>query len=186
MNYDNYKYSAFISYSHTDSKWAEWLHRSLEKFSIPQSLQKEKNLSLPKSLYPIFRDREELPTASALGEHITKALIASRYLIVICSPNAAQSEWVNEEVRIFKSLGREDRVLCLIVDGEPFASDSFEQKSETCSHPLRRASDAQKLNIQESSDNLNVSSVTEMESIFHHDAFPTRVTGRSSPSTAST
>src|SRR5210317_1958088 len=122
MNHDHYKYSAFISYSHTDSKWADWLHRSLEKFSTPKSLQRDKNFSLPKSLYPIFRDREELPTASALGEHITKALVASRYLIVICSPNAAQSEWVNEEVRIFKSLGREKRVLCLIVDGEPFAS----------------------------------------------------------------
>ena len=161
MNFDHYKYSAFISYSHSDSKWADWLHRSLEKFSIPKSLRKEKNLDLPTSLYPIFRDREELPTASALGEHITKALVASRCLIVICSPNAAQSEWVNEEVRIFKSLGREDRVLCLIVDGEPFASDSSSQKSAKRSHPLRRASDAQKLNKQASSDNLNFSNTTE-------------------------
>ena len=45
----------------------------------------------------------------------------SRSLIVICSPKSAKSKWVNEEIRYFKSLGREHRVLCLIVDGEPYA-----------------------------------------------------------------
>lgn len=41
---------------------------------------------------------------------------------MICSPRAAASRWVNEEVKLYKSLGREDRVFCLIVDGEPYAS----------------------------------------------------------------
>ncbi len=141
MNAENYKYFAFISYSHADAKWASWLHRSLEKFTIPPSLRKAATDPLPKSLYPIFKDREELPTASALGENITRALIASHYLIVICSPHAAHSDWVNEEVCIFKSLGRGDRVLCLIVDGEPSVSDNFSHRPENHIHPLRRASD---------------------------------------------
>jgi eukaryotic-like serine/threonine-protein kinase len=32
------RYWAFISYSHADSKEAEWLHKSLEGFKVPPSL----------------------------------------------------------------------------------------------------------------------------------------------------
>ena len=41
---------------------------------------------------------------------------------MICSPKAAKSRWVNEEILTFKRLGREDRIFCLIVAGEPGAS----------------------------------------------------------------
>ena len=86
----------------------------------------------PRRVFPIFRDREELPTASTLSDNIENALTQSRYLIVICSPRSASSRWVNEEIKIFKSLGREDRVLCLIVDGEPNASDKPALDAEEC------------------------------------------------------
>jgi hypothetical protein len=56
-----------------------------------------------------------------LGENIENALRLSRALIVICSPRAAASRWVNEEIKLYKSMGREGRVFCLIVDGEPYA-----------------------------------------------------------------
>ncbi len=78
---------------------------------------------VPKRIYPVFRDREELPTSSDLGANINQALKASRYLVVICSPKSAVSRWVNEEVKAFKAMGGEGRILCLIVDGEPNASD---------------------------------------------------------------
>ena len=77
---------------------------------------------MPKRIFPVFRDREELASSSSLGENIQNALRQSRALIVICSPRAAASRWVNEEVKLYKSMGREDRVFCLIVDGEPYAS----------------------------------------------------------------
>ena len=38
---------------------------------------------------------------------------------MICSPNAARSQYVNEEIRRYKALGRGDRVIPIIVDGEP-------------------------------------------------------------------
>jgi eukaryotic-like serine/threonine-protein kinase len=41
----------------------------------------------------------------------------------VCSPHSAKSIWVNEEIKLFKRLGREDRVLALIVAGEPNASE---------------------------------------------------------------
>ena len=70
-------------------------------------------------LAPIFLDRAELPSSSDLAANVREALGASRFLIVVCSPAAARSRWVNEEIRYFKSLGRADHVLALVVAGEP-------------------------------------------------------------------
>lgn len=123
---DQPKYWAFISYSHADSKWGKWLHKQLETFPVPRSLvgkKTERGYNVPKRLMPIFRDREELPGSATLKDNIQEALEQSRYLVVICSPRSAASIWVNEEVLTFKAMGRSDRVLCLIVDGEPNATD---------------------------------------------------------------
>jgi len=120
----DFKYWAFISYSHQDDAVAGWVHRNIERFRVPRRLigRPSRDGTMPSRLAPVFRDREELPGASNLGEKISDAIQRSRYLIVVCSPHAAVSHWVNEEIRLFKSLGREDRVLAVIVDGEPGAS----------------------------------------------------------------
>ncbi|MDX6693742.1 MAG: eukaryotic-like serine/threonine-protein kinase [Blastocatellia bacterium] len=120
---ESYKYWAFISYSHADEEWAQWLHKSLETYKVPKKLVgRQMTLgSVPRRVFPVFRDRDELPGASDLGGNIKQALKQSRYIVVICSPKAAISKWVNEEIKGFKSLDRENRVLCLIVDGEPNA-----------------------------------------------------------------
>ncbi|MEL6792425.1 MAG: toll/interleukin-1 receptor domain-containing protein, partial [Pseudomonadota bacterium] len=119
------KYRAFISYSHADEVWGERLHRTLERYSPPRRLigTEGRDGPVPKRLFPIFRDREELPTSSDLGGAIAAALEESDYLIVICSPRSAKSKWVGEEILTYKRLGRSDRILCLIVDGEPNATD---------------------------------------------------------------
>ena len=121
----DFKYWAFISYSHRDSALAEWLHRAIETYSIPRRMvgQKASRGVIPARLFPVFRDREELPTSSDLGANIRHALTLSRHLIVLCSPDSAESRWVNQEIAFFKSLGREDAVICLILDGEPNADD---------------------------------------------------------------
>ncbi len=106
------RYAAFISYSHKDRKWAEWLHHAIETFRIPKDFT-------GRSLKPVFLDRAELPSSSDLAASVRESLTQSRHLIVICSPDAARSRWVNEEVRTFKALGGADRILCLIVAGEP-------------------------------------------------------------------
>jgi WD40 repeat protein len=130
----DFKYWAFISYSHTDEKWADWLHKALETYRVPPHLvgRETKHGEVPKRLFPVFRDRDELPGSANLGEHLESALRESRYLIVICSPRAAASKWVNQEVRIFKSLGREDRVLCLVVEGEPNATTRTDVHEPEC------------------------------------------------------
>lgn len=122
---DPFKYWAFISYSHADETWAKWLHRSLERYAIPARLvgQSTAHVTVPARLFPVFRDRDELAGSAQLAPELQKALRESSCLIVICSPNAARSPWVAEEIRYFKALGRRHRVLALIVDGEPHSSD---------------------------------------------------------------
>ena len=119
------KYWAFISYSHRDTRWADWLHKSLESYRPPKELVGTMGPRgvVPKRLSPVFRDREELPSATDLGRLLNEALETSRSQIIICSPQSAKSRWVNEEILTFKRLGREDRVFCLIIGGEPNASD---------------------------------------------------------------
>lgn len=123
MDDGEFKYWAFISYSHADAKWGDWLHAALETYRVPTRLVRNAKPegAVPRRVFPVFRDREELASSSTLGENLTGALRQSRALVVICSPRAAASRWVNEEIKLYKSMGREDRVFCLIVDGEPNA-----------------------------------------------------------------
>jgi tetratricopeptide (TPR) repeat protein len=134
------KYWAFISYSHRDSRWADWLHRAIESYRPPSKLVGTATAfgPVPKRLSPVFRDREELASATDLGTVINAALSGSACQIVICSPQAAKSRWVNEEILAFKRLGREDRIFCLIVGGEPNASDMPGREEEECFPPALR------------------------------------------------
>ena len=72
---------------------------------------------------PFFGIATNWRQAAQLGPLIEQALHDSSHLIVLCSPNAVKSRWVNEEIRMFKAMGKADRVLCLVLDGEPMAAD---------------------------------------------------------------
>ena len=119
-----YKYKAFISYSHQDQKFGKWLHKKIENYKIPKSLR-PKYPNLPKDLKrTIFIDDEELPTASALPENLSNALESSELLIVICSPSATSSYWVDKELIYFKHKHGEGKILAVLKDGEPNATYS--------------------------------------------------------------
>lgn len=131
---DKPRYWAFLSYSHADRDWARWLHRSLESYGVPRRLvarQTSVGLS-PRRFSPIFRDREELTADARLGDRIEEALAGSAYLIVLCSPAAARSAWVDREIARFKVLHGEDRVLAVIVDGEHYASGGIGEHADEC------------------------------------------------------
>jgi len=131
---------AFLSYSHHDSDTASWLHEELEEFRVPARLvgKLTEQGPIPRRLAPIFRDRHELAAASDLGEEIESALGGSRFLIVLCSPAAAKSRWIDKEIACFKRLHRDDRVLAAIVEGEPFASNIPGREEEECFPPSLR------------------------------------------------
>ena len=121
-----YKYKAFISYSHKDRAWAKWLLKRIESYSFPNHLIGSKTSigTVPRNLKPIFRDREELSAGHNLGEKIEAALTSSKNLIIICSPNAAKSHWVNQEIIYFKRHNRDANIFSVIVEGVPYSEDS--------------------------------------------------------------
>lgn len=129
------RYAMFISYRHADNlemgrKWATWLHEAVEGYEVPADLVGRMNLrgeAVPATLYPVFRDEEELPADADLSSNIERALENSGLLVVICSPRAVQSRFVADEIRHFKELGKCGRILALIIDGEPNASDDPEK-----------------------------------------------------------
>lgn len=112
------RYWAFISYAHADESHAIALHRRIEGYRIPARLHQGGG-PVPRRLRPVFRDRSELPAAAELGRRIELALLESRFLVVVCSPRSAASRWVGREIEAFRALGRDDRILAYVVDGEP-------------------------------------------------------------------
>jgi len=117
MERHEFRYYAFISYSRKDEKWAKWLQKRLETYRLPAIIRKE-NDSVPQHIRPVFRDKTDIGVGK-IAETLKNELEESRNLIVICSPNSAKSEWVNREVEYYKELGREDRIIPLIIKGTP-------------------------------------------------------------------
>jgi tetratricopeptide (TPR) repeat protein len=115
------RYRVFLSYSHAETKWATWLMRRLEAYRVPGRLQGRAAPigTVGPRIAPVFRDRDELPSASDLGETIRTALGESATLVVICSPSAAKSRWVKDEILTFKRMHGEAGVFAFIVAGEP-------------------------------------------------------------------
>lgn len=121
----DYRYWVFISYSHHDRRWAKWLLRRLEDYSIPQPFRPERPFVGENSRHirPVFCDREELSAAASVDQRILGALAESRSLVVLCSPSSAVSKWVNDEVAEFSKLGRQTQIFSVLVAGEPLSAE---------------------------------------------------------------
>lgn len=133
-----YRYFAFISYNSKDKKIVEKIHQRIVNFPLPTVLRNEleaKNgKECPASVSPLFLDIANLPAGQLLAETIIKELNDSRFLLVICSPNSAKSDWVNQEVENFILMGRYDRIIPYIIKGVP---NSENPKTE-CFPPILR------------------------------------------------
>lgn len=112
-----YKRYAFISYSHKDVKKAKWLHKHLEYYKLPSDIFNEYDEN-NRYLRPVFRDKEDIGTG-VLKSVLRKELEVSKYLIVICSPNSAQSTYVSQEAQVFIDQGRIKHIIPYIIDGIP-------------------------------------------------------------------
>ncbi len=122
MENTRFKYKAFVSYRHKDldRKWAKWLINKIESYRTPQKLVDKGVL---RKTGKLFRDDDEIPASSDLGDQLNLALRESEYLIVVCSPDTPSSKWVAEEIKTFHELGRADKIIPLLIEGEP--CDSF-------------------------------------------------------------
>jgi len=136
-------YRAFISYSHADAGLAGWLHRKLESARLPDGDR----------LAPIFIDRAELAAAPDLSAQVRDALARSAALIVVASPAARASRWVDQEVRLFRELHPERPVLAALIAGEPAEAfpDALLQAAGASLEPLaadfREGQDGKRLGL---------------------------------------
>ncbi len=109
-------YRAFISHSHADAKFAAWLQRAIETWRVPTRLRAELGYSRIK---PIFRDRTDLRASTSLGDALEDALRHSSALIVVCSNDAADSDWVDQEIARSRAFNPDAPILPIIAAGEP-------------------------------------------------------------------
>ena len=109
------RYRAFISYSQKDKAIGRRIQRTLETYRLPKGVE----IGSQRRLGRFFRDDEELSASPDVGATLRGAIEDSENLIVIASPHAAQSRWVNAEIHHFRQTGRGDRIFAVIVDGIP-------------------------------------------------------------------
>lgn len=128
-------YDAFISYSHAaDGRLAPALQDGLQRFA--------KRWNARRSLR-VFRDDTGLSVNAALWPSIEAALDGSRFFILLASPRAAGSEWVDREVSRWIALGHRDSILPVVTDGEwtwdPAENDFDWERSSAVPRSLRGA-----------------------------------------------
>jgi tetratricopeptide (TPR) repeat protein len=119
------RYSAFISYSHFDSAFAQRLHRRLENYRLPRRLTASRGTRTNdrRRLRPIFRDRDELTAAPDLSAAVQDAIADSSALIVVCSESSRQSDWVGREVALFRQCHGDRAILAVL--SEDATTESF-------------------------------------------------------------
>ncbi len=115
------RYAAFISYRHhpEDRRWAKWVLEELESYRTPRALVRR---GFARRIGRLYRDEDENPASSELGAQIEEALAASDNLIVVASPHTPGSRWIEREILRFQEMGKGDRILTLLIDGDPAGS----------------------------------------------------------------
>jgi len=109
------RYDAFISYSHDDEIAARRIQRFLESYKLPRGI------ALAENRLRVFRDATDIRTGS-LSEELNAALDASRALVVCCSPAAAKSRWVSQEIDKFLGHDAARPIAPLLLEGDPGSS----------------------------------------------------------------
>lgn len=135
---------AFISYSHQDAKMAKWLQRKLESFKLPTEIHNEFEDS--KYLRPVIRDRTDFDSG-VLKDELSEHLSQSKYLIVICSPHSAKSDWVSREVQAFINWGRIEYIIPFIITNDTYSGGGFNSLPKSLIDHIEKFPDDELLGI---------------------------------------
>lgn len=124
----NHKHDAFISYSRKNESFAGKLEDALEKYKPP------KGLDLPQRYLNVFRDNADF-TAGEYHQRLERHLQTSAKLIVICSPEARASHFVNDEIRRFANIAGVDNIIPVLFRGIPNNEAKKDQEDEMAFPP---------------------------------------------------
>ena len=103
-------YDAFVSCGHdVDGRLAPAVQKGLQRLA--------KRWYRPRALR-VFRDETGLSANPHLWSSIQTALDDSGWFILLASPDAAVSPWVNREVEHWLGAKSADPILCVLTDGE--------------------------------------------------------------------
>jgi WD40 repeat protein len=103
-------YDAFISYSHRlDGAIAARLQAELQRFAKPWYQVRALR---------VFRDQTSLAASPHLWTTIEQALDGSRWLILMASPESAQSPWVAKEIGWWRERRPASHILVAVTGGE--------------------------------------------------------------------
>ncbi|MEV4345187.1 TIR domain-containing protein [Actinoplanes sp. NPDC049596] len=103
-------FDGFISYSHSgDGRLAPAVQRGLHRLAKPWHRRR--------ALW-IFRDQTGLAVTPGLWSSIQTALDGSEHFVLLASPEAAQSPWVNREIEHWIATKSASRILPVVTDGE--------------------------------------------------------------------
>jgi WD40 repeat protein len=105
-------FDAFISYSRKDEDFARVVEKQLEKYVAPEGLGLESRHTR------VFRDEEDL-TGTDYYNAIEKHLGKSGKLIIICSPYARASQFVNDEISRFVAARGSEGLIPILYRGRP-------------------------------------------------------------------
>ena len=105
-------YEVFLSYSHRDKPFAVKLEKALRRYRPPIGVKSGRRR------LRVFRDDSEAK-GGRLSEELQEALKASRTLVVICSPAARESEWVNKEIESFAAYHGSGNIFPALAEGLP-------------------------------------------------------------------
>src|SRR3954447_15021837 len=109
----SYAHDVFISYSRRDKAFAVELEHALRRYKPPS------DLGVRDGYINVFRDENDF-TAGDYRKVLDKELAGSATLVVVCSPNARESLFVDEEIRRFaKGRGENPDIVPILFSGVP-------------------------------------------------------------------
>lgn len=104
------KYNAFLSYSHAaDNALAPSLQSALHRLARPWNRLRALR---------VFRDKTSLAASPELWPAIVAALSEAEYFLLLASPTAAASRWVQREIDWWLEHRSASKLLVLLTDGQ--------------------------------------------------------------------
>jgi WD40 repeat protein len=111
-NQDPEQFDIFISYAREDSAFARLIGKKLKNYIPP------KGLPIPARRLRVFIDQEDI-RGTDYFQSVSGFLSRSRKLLLVCSPYARRSEFVNDEIRRFVQARGAENIIPILVSGIP-------------------------------------------------------------------